>query len=116
MSTLPTPQSDFNEILGLITTAKQRAVQAVNTTLIDFYWQVSEVISHKIAAAEWGNGVVEQLAEHIALTQPGLRGFTRPNLFRMRQFYEAYRDDAKLSPLARVLPSLLHATAWGDRA
>ena len=104
MSTLPTPQSDFNEILGLITAAKQRAVQVVNTTLIDLYWQVGEVISRKIAGAEWGDGVVEQLAEHIARNQPGLRGFTRPNLFRMRQFYEAYRDDAKVSALLRQLP------------
>jgi predicted nuclease of restriction endonuclease-like (RecB) superfamily len=104
MSTLPTPQSDFNEILGLITAAKQRAVQAVNTTLIDLYWQVGEVISRKIAGAEWGDGVVAQLAEHIARSQPGLRGFTRPNLFRMRQFYEAYRGDEKVSALLRQLP------------
>ena len=104
MSTLLTPQSDFNEILGLITAAKQRAVQAVNTTLIDLYWQVGEVISRKIAGAEWGDGVVEQLAEHIARSQPGLRGFTRPNLFRMRQFYEAYRGDEKVSALLRQLP------------
>jgi len=104
MSTFPTPQSDFNEILGFITAAKQRAVQAVNTTLIDLYWQVGEVISRKIAGAEWGDGVVAQVAEHIARTQPGLRGFTRPNLFRMRQFYEAYRGDEKVSALLRQLP------------
>ena len=104
MSTLPAPQSDFNEILGLITAAKQRAVQAVNTTLIELYWQVGEVISRKIAGAEWGDGVVEQLADHIASSQPGLRGFTRPNLFRMRQFYEAYRGDEKVSALLRQLP------------
>ena len=104
MSTLPDTRSDFNEILGIIASAKQRAVQAVNTTLIELYWQVGEVISRKIAGAEWGDGVVDQLAVHIARTQPGLRGFTRPNLFRMRQFYEAYRDDEKISPLARQLP------------
>lgn len=104
MSTLPTPQSDFNEILGLITAAKQRAVQAVNTTLIDLYWQVGAFISNKIAAAEWGDGVVRQLAAHIAISQPGLQGFTARNLFRMRQFYETYRDDEKLSALPRQLP------------
>lgn len=67
-------------------------------------------ISKKIAAAEWGFGVVTQLAVHIAQTQPGLRGFTRPNLFRMRQFcqfcqfYEAYPSDEIVSPLVRQLP------------
>ena len=79
MSTLPDTRSDFNEILGIIASAKQRAVQAVNTTLIELYWQVGEVISRKIAGAEWGDGVVDQLAVHIARTQPGLRGFTRPH-------------------------------------
>jgi len=82
--------ADFADIAHLIADARQRAVQAVNTTLIDLYWQIGERISRKIAAAEWGDGVVEQLARYLAQTQPNLRGFTRANLFRMRQFYEAY--------------------------
>ncbi len=68
------------------------------------YWQVGEYISHKIASAEWGDGVVEELARYLARTQPGLRGFTRPNLFRMRQFYETYAGDEKVSALLRQLP------------
>ena len=100
----PVPQADFEEIAALITAARQRAVQAVNTSLIDLYWQVGQTISRKIQEAQWGDGVVAQLASHLARTQPGLRGFTRPNLFRMRQFYEAYRSDEKVSPLARQLP------------
>ena len=98
------PQDDFTEITQLIAAARQRAVQAVNTALIDLYWQVGLTISRKIAAAEWGDGVVAQLAEHLARTQPGLRGFTRPNLFRMRQFYEAYQGDEIVSALLRQLP------------
>lgn len=98
------PDTGFAEIVDLIVTARQRAVQTVNAALIELYWQVGAIISRKIAAAEWGDGVVAQLAEHIARTQPGLRGFTRPNLFRMRQFYEAYRDDEIVSALLRQLP------------
>jgi DUF1016 N-terminal domain len=94
-----TAVTGFTEIVELIASAKQWAIQAVNTSLIDLYWQVGEIISRKIAAAEWGDGVVSQLADHIAQTQPGLRGFTRPNLFRMRQFYETYKGDSKVSPL-----------------
>lgn len=104
MTTSLVLQTDFTEITQLITAARARAVQAVNTTLIDLYWQVGQTISQKIAQAQWGDGVVVLLAAHLAQTQPGLRGFTRPNLFRMRQFYEAYRDDEKVSPLARQLP------------
>ncbi|KNH47447.1 DUF1016 domain-containing protein [Pseudomonas sp. JV414] len=103
-STAPPVGASFNEITQLIITARQRAVQAVNTELIELHWQVGAYISRKIEAAEWGDGVVAQLANHLARTQPGLRGFTRPNLFRMRQFYEAYRHDAKVSALLRQLP------------
>jgi hypothetical protein len=45
--------------------------------------------------AEWGDAVVERLTQFMARTETGLRGFTRRNLFRMRQFYEAYRQDQK---------------------
>ena len=112
MSTLPelAHESEFSEILGLVAAARMRAVQAVNTTLIELYWQVGEVISRKIAAAEWGDGVVEQLAAHIARTQPGLRGFTRRNLFRMRQFYEAYQGTPLVSAVLTQLPWTHHLT------
>lgn len=99
-----TEQPDFSEVVHLITAARQHAYQAVNTTLIDLYWQVGAYISNKIKAAEWGDGVVDALAKHLALTQPNLKGFTRPNLFRMRQFYETYQGDQIVSALLRQLP------------
>jgi hypothetical protein len=87
--------------MQLIEAARTHAYQAVNTTLIELYWQVVAYISAKLETAEWGDGVVNEVARHLALTQPNLKGFTRPNLFRMRQFYEAYRHDKKVSPLVR---------------
>jgi predicted nuclease of restriction endonuclease-like (RecB) superfamily len=61
-----------------------------------------------VESAEWGDGVVNQLASFIARTQPGQRGFSRPNLFRMKQFYEAYRNEPKVSALLRQLPWTHH--------
>lgn len=105
-STVPGNASDdrFDEVLELINSARQQSMRAVNTCLIELYWQVGAYISRKQEQAEWGDAVISQLAEHLAWTQPGLRGFTRPNLFRMRQFYETYRDDVIVSPLVRQLP------------
>lgn len=94
----------FEEILSLIQSARQRAYQAVNLELIDLYWQVGQTISRKIDAAEWGDGVVDQLAAFLARTQPGLKGFTRSNMLRMRQFYDTYRGDPIVAPLVRQLP------------
>lgn len=98
------PANDFAEITQLIDAARQRTYQAVNTSLIELYWQVGAYLSNKIAAAEWGEGVVDQLAKHLSVTQPSLKGFTRRNLFRMRQFYETYQHETKVSALLTQLP------------
>ena len=113
MTSAPQP-ADFADIARLIDAARQRAVQAVNTTLIELYWQVGERISRKIAQAEWGDGVVDQLARYLAQSQPGLRGFTRRNLFRMRQFFDTYRDDEKVRALLTQLPWTHHLAILGD--
>lgn len=89
-------------------------MQAVNTALIDLYWRIGEMLSRKIAVAEWGAGTVEQLARFIAHSQPGQRGFSRPNLFRMKQFYEAYCGDQIVSPLVRQLPWSHHLIILGQ--
>lgn len=101
----PAPlEAEFGEIVGLIQQARQRAYQAVNTELVGLYWRIGATISAKLAAAEWGEGVVESLARHLARVLPGQRGFSVQNLWRMRQFHDTYAADAKLSSLVRVLP------------
>ncbi len=99
-----TPSSaDFDDVLCLIDAARGRAVAAVNKELIELYWNIGEHISRKIAAGGWGDGTVEALATYIRRRQPNARGFSAPNLWRMRQFYETYRDQPKLSALLREL-------------
>ncbi len=97
-------ETSFREVVGLIEHAREHALRTVNTALIDLYWQVGEYISRKLKTAEWGQGVVDELARYIARQHPDIRGFARPNLFRMKQLYEAYGDDAIVSPLVRQLP------------
>ena len=107
-------ETTFSEIVQLIAAAREKAVQSVNTVLIELYWKVGETISRKMESAEWGDGVVDQLAAFIARKQPGLRGFTRRNLFRMRQFFEAYRNDPIVSPLVTQLPWTHHLIILGQ--
>lgn len=83
-------------------------------SLCPFYWQLGAYISKKIENAEWGASIVAELAETLSRKYPGLRGYTRPNLFRMRQFYEAYRDNRKVSALLRQLPWTHHLIILGQ--
>jgi predicted nuclease of restriction endonuclease-like (RecB) superfamily len=100
----PAHESSFREVVSLIQRARQRAFQAVNTELIDLYWRVGQYISRKLETAEWGDGVVDELAHYLARQHPDIKGFTRASLFRMRQFYDIYHLDKKVAPLVRQLP------------
>jgi hypothetical protein len=96
-------QAEFDEILALIDDARARALAAVNTALIDLYWQIGEHICRRVAADGWGQGTVKALAEHIRKHHANARGFSAQNLWRMRQFFETYRVQPKLSALLREL-------------
>ena len=69
-------QADFDVVLELIDAARTRAVAAVNTTLIELYWNIGEFIVRKIEADGWGKGTVQALAEHIRQRKPDARGFS----------------------------------------
>ena len=102
-STPITTHTAFNDVLNLIESAKQRAYRAANTELIDLYWAIGQYVSQKINTEGWGKNTVQLLANYIQLHQPSLRGFSAQNIWRMRQFFEVYQHDIKLSPLVREL-------------
>jgi predicted nuclease of restriction endonuclease-like (RecB) superfamily len=104
----------FDDVLKLIDAARRRAFAAVNTELVRLYWRVGAHLSRKLETAEWGDAVVDDLSAAIARRHPGLRGFTRRNLFRMRQFYETYRREKKVSALLTQLPWTHHLIVMGQ--
>jgi predicted nuclease of restriction endonuclease-like (RecB) superfamily len=115
---VPTPaESAFHEIVDLIRAARQKAVRAVNTELIDLYWRIGDYLHRKIQSAGWAKGTVVELAAYIARCEPGLRGFSPQNLWRMRQFFATYQDEPTLSTLLRELPwsSHLHILSRSKR-
>lgn len=98
-------QPQFAEVLTLIKTAQQKVIATANQELIKLYWSVGKYISDRLATSEWGQKTIEQLAAFIQAQEPGLKGFEKRNLYRMRQFYETY-------PNSEVVSSLLTQLSW----
>ena len=67
----------FFEVVQMIHKARYNAIKSVNAELINLYWRVGEYISQKLKTAEWGDAVVEQLADYIQIKHPGFKGFNR---------------------------------------
>lgn len=93
----------FTDIIRLIKQSRANAIRAVNTELISLYWNIGEYISRKIEQSEWGDSVVSDLANFIQTQEPELKGFSDKNIWRMKQFYETYKDSPKLSTLLREI-------------
>lgn len=102
--TMPIDSRQFIEVVEMIRNTRSQVLRIANTALIDLYWNVGKYLSVKIASSEWGDGVVKQLAAHIEKNCPDIKGFSDKNLWRMKQFYEAYADDnEKLSTVLRQI-------------
>lgn len=93
----------FTDIIQLIKQARTNAIKAVNAELISLYWNIGEYINTKIEKSDWGDSVVTELAKFIKTHEPEIKGFSDKNLWRMKQFYETYKDFPKLSPLVREI-------------
>lgn len=93
----------FTDIIELIKQSRANALTAVNTALIDLYWKIGQYIHLRVESTEWGQSVVKQLADYIQQNEPDLKGFSDKNLWRMKQFYETYKDFPELSPLVRAI-------------
>ncbi len=67
-----------------------RAALAVNRTLLTLYWNIGRAITERQEAEGRGTRVIDQLADEIQRAFPGLAGFSRANIYRMRAFYVAF--------------------------
>jgi predicted nuclease of restriction endonuclease-like (RecB) superfamily len=94
---------NFTEIVSIIEKAKAKIYKAVNNSLIDMYWEVGEYISCKVAENGWGEGTIQEFSHYLLLHYPDIKGFSSSNLWRMRQFFETYKDYPKLAPLVREI-------------
>ena len=93
----------FTDIIQLIKQSRTNAIRAVNAELINLHWNIGEYISIKIEQSEWGDSVVTELANFIQTHEPQIKGFSDKNIWRMKQFYETYKDFPKLSTLLREI-------------
>jgi predicted nuclease of restriction endonuclease-like (RecB) superfamily len=96
-------EKQFSEVILLIKQLRNNALKAVNVELISLYWQVGAYVSKRIKTEEWGKSIVQKLALYIEQVEPDIKGFSDKNLWRMKQFYEAYETHQHLSAVLREI-------------
>jgi predicted nuclease of restriction endonuclease-like (RecB) superfamily len=97
----------FVSIKSKINTAQIKAALSVNTELINLYWEIGKSIVEKQEIFSWGNSVVEKLSIDLKNQFEDTTGFSRTNLFSMRQFYQFYKV------LGEKVPQAVGQIPWG---
>lgn len=87
------------EVKERIRSAQYAALKAVNTELVGLYWDIGRMIVERQEDAEHGAAIAEQLSNDLRTEFPGISGFSRRNVFYMREFYLLYRNDERVQPL-----------------
>lgn len=93
----------FTEIAYIIKEARDNAYRKVNEELILMYQRVGHFLSEKSKEANYGDGYIDSLSDYIQRQFPGIKGFNRRGLYRMKQFYETYAGNEKMSALLTQL-------------
>src|SRR5690554_6764930 len=104
----------LQDIKNRVKTSQIKAAVAVNRELIQLYWEIGRSIHIKQEQEGWGAHVIEKLAKDLQSAFPGIEGFSRTNLFRMRAFYRAYEKIPQAVGQLEELP--IWSIPWGHNA
>ncbi len=87
------------DLIHIIDESRQNALRKVNEELINMYWKVGEFLSKESEQAAFGDAYIDGIAREIQEAFPGIKGFNRRGLYRMKKFYETYKDNKIVTPL-----------------
>ncbi len=90
-----------NQIAQVYKQGQFNAVVAVNTKLVETYWQIGKYIvefeQKGKQKAEYGTALIDNLSKDLSLALG--KGFSRSNLIYMRLFYNEFQISEKASHL-----------------
>jgi predicted nuclease of restriction endonuclease-like (RecB) superfamily len=97
----------LEHIKSKIRSSQIKAALSVNSEMIALYWYLGKMIDEKILNAHWGEGIIKRIALDLKSEFPNITGFSRSNLFYMRQFYRFYSNSGE------IVQQLVGQIPWG---
>ena len=98
-------EKQFEEIRGVITMHREKALRDVNEESLQMSWTVGRIVSERLKTNEWGSKVVTQLSEYLRTKDPTLKGYSRRNIYNMVMSSEVFRDYLQSLPLSDFVQS-----------
>ncbi len=105
-------QSDYiewiNSLKATIHGTRTRISLAVNSNILELYWNIGRDIYQKQQESNWGGKIIEQISVDLKHEFPDINGFSRRNIYAMRQWYLFY------SQRFEFVPQVVAQIPWGQ--
>ncbi len=88
-----------------IHSAQIKAAVKVNTELLNLYWELGKEILDKEVTTGWGDKLISQLSKDLLNEFPGIKGFSRSNLYYIRQWVAFYQSSEIVQQPVGRLPA-----------
>jgi predicted nuclease of restriction endonuclease-like (RecB) superfamily len=110
----PEYQSLIGQIGELLINGRNQAAKVVNTILVQTYWQIGRhIVEFEQGGkdkAEYGSELLDRISKDLTLSFG--KGFSRSNLFQIRQFYIKFQKIQTLSGQLAINENLSHKLSW----
>jgi len=111
----------ISEYKEFITKIKEKARQAqikasvrVNSTLLEFYWELGADIVEKQKIASWGSGFLKQMSDDLIREFPEVKGFSLSNIQYIRRWVLFYtKSGTTCATFKEENSELLFSVPWG---
>lgn len=84
----------YQQVRAIVDASRGRVARSVNSEMVHVYWQIGQaIVEHEQAGkerADYGSRLIEGLA--VQMKSDGVKGFSKNNLWYMRQFYQAFPE------------------------
>lgn len=106
-------QPEYSTWLGELKTrfrqVQLKAAVAVNTALLQFYWELGADLVARQAQFAWGSGFLSQLSADLMRDFPDVKGFSKRNLEQIRRWYLFWSPSAPIAkqPVAPIFSNKL---------
>lgn len=86
------------DLKSKIHAAQTKVALTINSQLLELYWEIGKDISERQENTDWGSKFIEQTAIELKNEFPEIKGFSRRNLYAIRQWYKFYSEKYQFVP------------------
>ena len=90
----------INTLKKKVHSARQKIAFSINSQLLELYWEIGKEVDSKLKNSNWGTNIIDKISSELTSEFPDIKGFSRRNIYAIRQWYLFYSQKYEFVPQA----------------